>query len=365
MKIQQIQVLTVSYHNRKVGTVTITETGCCVFEYDSSWLEDGFSISPLKLPLKAGMTVAEYMPFNGNFGVFEDSVPGGYGEYLLNKILERSNTSYRSLTPLQRLAIVGSSGMGALCYHPEINVVDEQPHSSFDELQEMALQVLSEKDSYHAELLYRKSGNSGGARPKCLYADSDGHWIVKFRHIYDPIHIGKTEYLYNKAAETCGITVPEFRLIQGKYFAEKRFDIENGQRLHVATAAGLLNETIFPPKMDYHTLLQLTGFLTQDPVQVEEQFRRMCFNVYAENRDDHARNFSFICREGVWMLSPAYDLTNDNTLGEHATTANGKGLPSDEDLIAVGTSIRISRSRCLEIISEVKPIAKDLLQQIK
>lgn len=127
----------------------------------------------------------------------------------------------------------------------------------------------------------------------------------------------------------------------------------------------LAERTIFPPKMDYHTLLQLTGFLTQDPVQVEEQFRRMCFNVYAENRDDHARNFSFICREGVWMLSPAYDLTNDNTLGEHATTANGKGLPSDEDLIAVGTSIRISRSRCLEIISEVKPIAKDLLQQIK
>ena len=156
----------------------------------------------------------------------------------------------------------------------------------------------------------------------------------------------------------------QFKLIQDKYFAEKRFDIENGQRLHVATAAGLLNETISPPKMDYHTLLQLTGFLTQDPHQVEEQFRRMCFNVFAENMDDHARNFSFICHNGTWTLSPAYDLTNDRTLGEHATTVNGKGLPSDEDLITVGTAIRITRQRCMEIIKQVKPIAKDLLRQI-
>ena len=194
--------------------------------------------------------------------------------------------------------------------------------------------------------------------------DGVGLQVFALRHTYDSANIGKIEFLYNQAAQACGIVVPEFRLIQGKYFAEKRFDLENGQRLHVATAAGLLNETIFPPKMDYHTLLQLTGFLTQDPVQVEEQFRRMCFNVYAENMDDHARNFSFICRNGSWTLSPAYDLTNDHTLGEHATTANGKGLPSDEDLITVGTAIRITRQRCLEIIKQVKPIAQDLLHQV-
>ena len=90
------------------------------------------------------------------------------------------------------------------------------------------------------------------------------------------------------------------------------------------------------------------------------QFRRMAFNVYAQNMDDHARNFSFICREGVWSLAPAYDLTNDDTLGEHATTINFKGLPTDEDLITVGTNIRISRARCLQIMEEVKEGTKEL-----
>jgi len=96
------------------------------------------------------------------------------------------------------------------------------------------------------------------------------------------------------------------------------------------------------------------SFLTQSAEAVEQQFRRMAFNVYAKNHDDHARNFSFICREGKWKLAPAYDLTNDDTLGEHASTINYKGTPTDEDLIAVGTSIRMTRLRCQEIIGEVK-----------
>ena len=128
----------------------------------------------------------------------------------------------------------------------------------------------------------------------------------------------------------------------------------------MVTASGLLNEPITPPKMDYHSLLQLTGYLTQSPAEVEQQFRRMAFNVYARNHDDHARNFSFICREGKWTLAPAYDLTNDDTLGEHASTVNFKGLPTDEDMITVGTNIRITRARCLEIIEEVKEGTKKL-----
>ena len=114
--------------------------------------------------------------------------------------------------------------------------------------------------------------------------------------------------------------------------------------------------------MDYHSLLQLTGFLTQSPEAVEQQFRRMAFNVYSRNMDDHARNFSFICRDGRWTLAPAYDLTNDHTLGEHATTINFKGLPSDEDMITVGTNIRISRIRCQQIMEEVREGTKELVQ---
>ena len=244
--------------------------------------------------------------------------------------------------------------MGALCYVPETHLSHENTQLSLDEMQKIALDVLSEKTDEQADVLYFRSGNSGGVRPKCIISDSDGHWLVKFRHTYDPTNIGEIEYEYNKVARQCGIDVPEFKLLEGKFFATKRFDIENGVRLHVATASALLNEPISPPKMDYHSLLQITGFLTQSPDAVEQQFRRMVFNVYAHNMDDHARNFSFICREGSWTLAPAYDLTNDLTLGEHATTVNFKGLPADEDIIAVGTNIRIPRNRCLQIMDEVR-----------
>lgn len=106
------------------------------------------------------------------------------------------------------------------------------------------------------------------------------------------------EFRYNEIARVCGIEVSDFKLLKEKYFASKRFDIEDGKRLHVATAGALLNESIHNPKMDYKTLLHLTGYLTQESKQVDEMFRRMVFNVLTENKDDHAKNFSFICREG-------------------------------------------------------------------
>ena len=358
--IKNIHAVSVMYHGRKVGTLSMGNRSNCQFEYDKDWLSNGFSISPLQLPLKAGLFTADYQPFNGNFGVFEDSLPGGYGEYLLRKVLKNSGIDPQGLTAVQWLSIVGSSGMGALCYVPETKLLREDCQRSFDEMQQMALDVLSERTEENADMLYFKSGNSGGVRPKCIFSDTDGHWLVKFRHTYDPKNIGQLEYDYNKVARQCGIDVPEFKLIEGKYFAVRRFDIENDVRLHVVTASALLNEPITPPKMEYHNLLQLTGYLTQSPKAVEQQFRRMAFNVFAHNMDDHARNFSFICRDGKWSLAPAYDLTNDATLGEHASTINFKGLPTDEDMITVGMNIRMSRELCQQIIEEVKEGTREL-----
>ena len=358
--IKDIHAVNVMYHGQKVGTLSMGNRSNCQFEYDKDWLSNGFSISPLQLPLKAGLFSADYQPFNGNFGVFEDSLPGGYGEYLLRKVLKNSGIDPQGLTPVQWLSIVGSSGMGALCYVPETKLIREDGQRSFDEMQQMALDVLSEKTNDNADMLYFKSGNSGGVRPKCIFSDADGHWLVKFRHTYDPKNIGQLEYDYNKVARQCGIDVPDFKLIEGKYFAVRRFDIENDVRLHIVTASALLNEPITPPKMEYHNLLQLTGYLTQSPKAVEQQFRRMAFNVFAHNMDDHARNFSFICRDGEWSLAPAYDLTNDATLGEHASTINFKGIPTDEDMITVGMNIRMSRERCQQIIEEVKEGTREL-----
>ena len=355
--LSNIQYVSVMYHGRKVGTLSMGNRSCCQFEYDRTWLREGFSISPLKLPLKAGLFSAQWQPFNGNFGIFEDSLPGGYGEYLLRKVLRREGIDYGSLTPVQRLSIVGSSGMGALCYVPESAIGGAPSSLTLDEMQALALEVLSERTDEGSDLLLAGSGNSGGVRPKCLYSDEGGHWLVKFRHTFDPVDIGQQEYHYNELAQKAGVVVPEFRLMEGKYFATRRFDLDDeGNRLHMATASGLLNEPLTPPKMDYHSLLQLTGFLTQSPEAVEQQFRRMVFNHYARNFDDHARNFSFLCRDGRWELAPAYDLTNDQTLGEHATTVNFHGLPSDEDMITVGMNTKMTRERCQQIIDEVKAV---------
>lgn len=380
--IKNVLSVSVMYHGRKVGTLSMGNHSCCQFEYDRAWLREGFSISPLQLPLKAGLFSAPWQPFTGNFGIFEDSLPGGYGEHLLRKVLRRGSSEsreqsklaffaemkergrrqgidYGSLSPVQRLSIVGSSGMGALCYVPESKIGGAPSSLTLDEMQTLALEVLSERTNEGSDLLLAGSGNSGGVRPKCLYSDESGHWLVKFRHTFDPVDIGQQEYHYNELARKAGVVVPEFRLMEGKYFATQRFDLDDeGNRLHMATASGLLNEPLTPPKMDYHSLLQLSGFLTQSAEAVEQQFRRMVFNHYARNFDDHARNFSFLCRDGRWELAPAYDLTNDQTLGEHATTVNFRGLPTDEDMITVGMNTKMTRERCQQIIDEVKSVVE-------
>lgn len=353
---KSVNKLTVIYHDRHVGTLSMTpDNRLCAFQYDKDWLANGFSISPLDLPLKPNLFIAKPRPFWGNFGIFEDSLPDGYGRYLLNRMLKKQGINYSLLTPLQRLSIVGTSGMGALCYIPETYIGEEKTLPQLDTLQQMALDILSEKSDKDEDILYFNSGNSGGCRPKCLLHDTEGAWLVKFRHTYDPGNMGVMEYRYNETARRCGITVPDFKLIDEKYFATRRFDIENGKRLHIATAGALLNESITQPKLEYKTLLHLTGYLTQDAKQVDEMFRRMVFNVLTDNKDDHAKNFSFICRKGVWSLAPAYDLTlcSNGYNGEHATSVNNNGRPTVEDMITVGESIRISRTKGMDMIHSI------------
>ena len=361
-----VNKLTVTYHDRTVGALSMTpDNRLCAFQYDKEWLANGFSISPLDLPLKSDLFIAKPEPFWGNFGIFEDSLPDGYGRYLLNRLLKKQGVNDGELTPLQRLSIVGTSGMGALCYIPETYVGEEKALPELDSLQQMALDVLSEKSDKDEEVLYFNSGNSGGCRPKCLLQDNEGSWLVKFRHTYDPKDMGIMEYRNNEIARKCGITVPDFKLMEGKYFASKRFDVEDGWRLHIATAGALLSESILQPRLEYKTLLHLTGYLSQDPKQVDEMFCRMVFNVLTENKDDHAKNFAFICREGIWSLAPAYDLTqcSGGYNGEHATSVNNQGNPSLEDMLIVGESIRISRKKGLEMIRYIAGSCEELLAE--
>lgn len=367
---KKTEKLTVKFRDKIVGTLSHTpENRLNVFEYDRHWLAEGFSVSPLELPLKPGAFIAKPQPFQGNFGVFEDSLPDGYGRYLLHKALLRKGVNDSDLSSLDRLAIVGADGMGALTYSPAIEIEREEAITDFDRLQSMALEVLKEKQDSDAGLLLYNSGNSGGARPKAVFSDADGHWIVKFRHTYDPADIGIQEYEYNESARKSGIAVPDFKLISGRYFATRRFDIDSeGNRLHMSTAGGLLCLSLREPFMDYSNLLALTGYITQSSEDVEQMYRRMLFNYLTDNKDDHCKNFSFyVIRdtgsgEWQWRLAPAYDLTlcTEGYNGEHATSVNGTGAPRMSDFIAVGTKIKIPEKRCSEIIEEVRAGASHL-----
>lgn len=360
---KKTESLIVRFHGQEVGMLSMTaDRKCCVFEYDSMWLKEGFSISPLELPFKAGLFVAQPNPFNGNFGVFEDSLPDGYGRYLLHKALQKVGINDFELSALDRLSIVGSSGMGALTYEPETFIDEEKTATDFDVLQEKALEVLREQQDNDAGLLLYNSGNSGGCRPKAIYSDDEGHWLIKFRHTYDPQDMGRQEYCFNEMARQCGIIVPDFKLINNKYFVTRRFDIlPNGERIHTATAGGLLSVSLSNPVLDYLNLLALTGYLTQNYEEVEQMYRRMVFNYIAENKDDHCKNFSFIVTKDNddkwhWHLAPAYDLTHctEGYNGEHATSVNNSAQPTVEDMIMVGMKNKLTEQRCREIYWEIE-----------
>lgn len=294
-------------------------------------------------------------------------MPDGYGLYLIDRMLHKKNTMLRELTPLQRLAIIGSQGMGALRYEPHVNLEKMEiklGEDQLDDVQRKAIEILSEKGEGDESLLYYNSANSGGARPKIVMSDSEGrHWLVKFRHTHDSAEIGREEYLYMNTAKECGIDVPRTRLIKDRYFAIERFDIEDGKGVHVVTAAALLKSDFRNQDVDYTNLLALTGYLTQDSVQVEEMYRRMVFNIVCDNKDDHAKNFSFICRSGVWNLAPAYDITYSPTgsNGQHATSLFYDGNPGRDLVLKAGTRIRIPKNRCEEIIDQVETICSERL----
>jgi serine/threonine-protein kinase HipA len=358
-----IKKINVLLRDEPVGTLQRDPAnGVCVFEYDKGWLANGFSLSPTELPLQSGLFYADKDKFGGGFAVFEDSLPDGYGLYLLDRMLRKQNTSLMELNPLQRLSIIGTAGMGALTYLPMMTGFHAQKElediAQLDHLQEEALKVLSEKGVGDESYLYYNSANSGGARPKTALRSRDGsHWLVKFRHVYDPEDIGKSEFLYMKTARACGITIPRIGLVKDRYFAIERFDFApDGKKRHVVTAAALLKTDFRKQDVDYINLLALTGYLTQDPGQVEEMFRRMVMNLVAVNKDDHSKNFSFLCDDGKWSLAPAYDITYSplGSNGEHATSLFYNGNPGFDLVLKAGTEIRIPESTCRTIIKEVE-----------
>lgn len=362
------KTLQVFLGTKKVGTLAAASNHLIAFEYAKEWLDTGFSINPFSLPLQKGVFLPkDYDPFEGLFGVFADSLPDGWGRLLVDRLLARQKIDPAQVDNLNRLAIVGATGMGALTYEPETPMDTGMSDLSLDQLAVECRKMFQTEQSENLDTLFQMGGSSGGARPKVFYQIDGEEWIVKFPSAMDRPNIGKQEYEYSLCAKCCGIEMPETRLLASAinegYFAVKRFDRERGERVHMVSVSGLLETSHRIPNLDYHTLMQLTMKLTGRYEEVERLYRLMCFNVFAHNRDDHSKNFSFLCREGSWTLAPAYDLTYSNSIGgEHATTVNGNGLnPGMEDLLAVAERIKLDRKKARTIAEDIRAIVREQL----
>jgi serine/threonine-protein kinase HipA len=349
-------------HGETVGRIALTPEKLCAFEYDTDFLKNGQSVSPFYLPLRPGVYIARRDPFMDNFGVFNDSLPDGWGNLLLDRYLNSQNINPSSLTVLDRLSLAGSSGYGALEYKPEHSFTLVNGNPELDFLASEAEKILSHSDNGTSlDLLFKFGGSSGGARPKVSINLEGEEWLIKFKSTFDPQNVGQIEYHYSRLAKECGIDMPETRLFEGKYFGVKRFDREGQRKIHMLSAAALLHADYRLPSLDYQGLLTACLKLTGTIEEVYKLFRIMVFNVLIKNRDDHARNFSFLLKDGQWKLSPAYDLLPSHGFnGFHTTTVAGKGDPKYEDMLHVAVSVGLKKNRIAEIYEAVNTKCRDL-----
>ncbi len=362
--------LSVFYKERLVGKLAVSRQGKIAFEYDENWLETGFSISPFSLPLEKQVFVPSKSHFSGLFGVFADSLPDAWGNILLNRVLKKHGIDPGTLNPLDRLAIVGNSGMGALTYRPEMEIEGQEQILDLDLMAEECGKILNAQYSEELDHLYKLGGTSGGARPKIMIEIDGKSWIIKFPAHVDPVESGLMEYEYSLCAKACGLQMTDTRLFPSEkckgYFGIERFDRRGNDRIHTLTAAAVLELNFEEPSLDYHSLMKLTKIMTRNSqVDIEEMFGRMCFNVFAHNRDDHSKNFTFLYDEDSdsWRLSPAYDLTYSNTYyGEHTTSVDGNGRnPSERELLQVGVKAGLGKRVCEKRIHEIKSCVEEML----
>ena len=283
--------------------------------------------------------------------MFDDSLPDGWGRLLTDRYLASKGINPSGLDQITRLAMLPDTAAGFLEYRPRLYEGADYMTNDYDALFSSAKAILGEVAVSSDDImkLYNQGGSSGGARPK-VNAVIDGElWIVKFPASVDGEDAGVREYECNKMAVDAGLDVAPFKLLKSKYtkgfFATKRFDRIKNRRVHMVSLSGLLESSHRFPALDYQHLLRVTMLLTKSKDDLYEAFRRACFNVFVDNQDDHAKNFSFVfdTTKRAYRLAPAYDITPAKTYyGGHTTSVNGKGKDiTDEDMIQVAVKNKI------------------------
>jgi len=346
------------------------------FEYDADFIRSGLWLSPFKVPLKAGLHEHKDINFGPVFGLFDDSLPDGWGLLLMDRFFRQKGISPENVSVLDRLSYIGSHAMGALTYHPAMSK-DESATEQFINLHNMAgqaYQVMTGDVGDLLPLLLRAGGSPGGARPKVLIGVKDeqmisgegdlpegyGHWLVKFFSAKECCDEGRVEFAYSKMAKAAGIQMSDTRLFltnEGDaFFGVERFDRKKNQRFHIHSFGNMIHSNFRIPSCDYEMFLRVTRILTKNHSDVVAAFRMMVFNILAFNRDDHVKNFSYIMdHTGGWHLAPAYDLTfAAGPGGEHSMTVAGEGrTPRREHLFTLAEGAGLERRHVLSILEEV------------
>lgn len=346
MKVKLVNVFyNKAYEKLKVGRLAIKNRKI-YFEYDEDFLNTGIGLSAYKLPLKKGVFTNNDNLFDGLFGLFADSLPDGWGRLLMDRHLMNHGFNLKEITALDRLMLIGNYGTGALSYEPIIETTKNNQNIDLDILATSSLKILKDVSEENIETLIANNGSSAGARPKIMVQineknkiisgnqklkDGYEHYLVKFPSNTDNINMGKLEYIYSLMAKDAAIEMTETKLLKGKnnsYFAIKRFDRnKKDERIHMHSLAGMVHSDFRIPIVDYDDILSLTLHLTKDINEVIKVYKLAIFNLLTHNRDDHAKNFSFILDyNNNWKFSPAYDLTfSYGPGGEHSTTYLNEG----------------------------------------
>ena len=340
----------------------------------------GANLAVRQSPLVSGIHDVGQRGFAGLPGWLADSLPDSWGRLLVDRQLRKQGVEPSAIGGVDRLAIVGERGPGALCYEPSVVLEEaglDDERIDLDLIAEEAEALLTGEAPELLDRLATLGGSAGGSRPKAWIAfdeatgalrsgattlrAGESGWLVKFRApAHDPEDVGPLEFAYAQMAKRAGLAVAEPRLFEtdrGRYFASRRFDREDGRRLHVLTATAFLDVPHDQAMAaDYADLIKLTRFLNRSEVDAEAAFRHACFNVFACNRDDHLKQYAFVRRGERWCRSPAYDLTfSSGPGGEHTLLVGGEGRhPGAEELRRVAEESGIPASKAKAILEQVR-----------
>ncbi len=390
---------------RSIGAVSLEDGNAHAgFEYDPAFVQSGIQVAPLMMPLGEGVHVFPELPrgtFHGLPGMLADSLPDRFGHALIDAWLATQGRTPGSFNAVERLCYTGTRGMGALEFLPAIG--PRPPRAAGVEiaaLVRLASEILSEPSELKSALadadraaawgdLLRVGTSAGGAQAKAVVAwnrvtnevrlgqieagSGFDYWLLKFdgvsgnkdKEVEDRQGYGVIEYAYSLMARAAGITMSECRLLEEngrRHFMTRRFDrLEGGAKLHLQSLGAMAHfDFNHAGAQAYEQALLVIRRLGLPMDAVEEQFRRMAFNIVARNQGDHIKNIAFLMNKaGRWSLAPAFNVTyRYNPAGDwtarHPMTMNGKrdGF-SAEDFRVCAKGALMKRGRAETILAEV------------